>query len=85
MATLGTTNRKTDRIKNTFGFIRGTEQDEQSYDGHRKLCTFYKPNEKERKVMRLLIFILVLFAAVAVYTDTGVDFEDTKTIEELGK
>jgi|TARA_B100001094_G_scaffold49396_1_gene44840 hypothetical protein len=35
--------------------------------------------------MRLLIFILVLFTAVAIYTDTGVDFEDTKTIEELGK
>ena len=33
--------------------------------------------------MRLLIFILVLFAAVAVYTDTGVDFEDTKTIDGL--
>tara|TARA_E500000081_G_scaffold155223_1_gene195099 strand:- start:210 stop:317 length:108 start_codon:yes stop_codon:yes gene_type:complete len=35
--------------------------------------------------MRLLIFLLVLITVVAVYTDTGVDFEDTKTIEELGK
>ena len=85
MATLGTTNRKTDRTKNTFGFIRRTEQDEQSYDGRRKLCTFYKSNEKERKVMRLLIFILVLFTAVAIYTDTGIDFEDEPQVQELGK
>lgn len=35
--------------------------------------------------MRLLIFILVLFTAVAIYTDTGVDFEDEPQVQELGK
>jgi len=35
--------------------------------------------------MKLLIFILVLFAAVAVVTDTGRDTTIQQQIEEVGK